>query len=782
MRFLHVLLLLIITSTAIAQAIEVEWEKSFGGIIYEEAYDIIETPDSNFIVVGRGGPLAADFFDCGEYTGFVVVKINADGEILWSKCYGGNEYSLAHAVINSSEGGYAIAGESYAIDGDITGAHGNMDFWVIKIDDIGELEWQLAIGGSSDDSGNDILQTNEGDYLVVGNSYSINGDINNHHGTESTSDFLLAKISTGGELLWVKSYGGPDDDNGKSIAKDSLDNVYLTGYSFSSSGDVPENKGSTDLWVLKVNTDGEIIWSKTFGGSETDIGYSVSVLENLIFLVGTSFSNNFDVSGNHGFQDGWVLKINQDGDLLTQKCFGGSNFEIFDDIYAINSSTILLTGASGSINGDLTEHFGAIGYADWWAVKVDTNLNLVFQKSLGGSLNDRAYAGLFLDENQLIITGTSYSSDGYVSENGGGSDMWTVKLNVCFDQYFADIDGDGFGDLTTDSIACNLPTGYVADSTDCNDTDPDVHPLLTDICNGLDDNCNGATDEDAIFNTYYLDNDGDLFGDILFDTTSCNIVIGYVDNNEDCNDINSEINPLMSETCNGIDDNCNIEIDEGLTIYTFYIDVDGDTYGNPDASIDTCIETIIGYVNNSLDCNDTIAGIYPGAIELCNYLDDDCDGLNDDNLTYILSYQDNDGDDFGNPLIDSLSCELPIGYVVNNTDCDDTNAAIYPGAEEVLNGIDDDCDQVADEGLSINDPATNTFSLHPNPTFSTIQINAKFNEKGTYNIYSSTGQLIISGIWNSGEQIISVISLATGVYSIQLEASDTIASGFFVKL
>nr|MBP9881187.1 T9SS type A sorting domain-containing protein [Chitinophagales bacterium] len=298
----------------------------------------------------------------------------------------------------------------------------------------------------------------------------------------------------------------------------------------------------------------------------------------------------------------------------------------------------------------------------------------------------------------------------------------------------------------------------------------------------IDDNCNGVTDEDAIFVTYFLDNDGDLFGNELMDSISCNILIGYVENNLDCNDENPDINPLAVEICNAIDDNCNTDIDEGLTIYTFYADADGDTYGNPDAAVDTCIETIVGYVNNGLDCNDTLATIYPGATELCNYLDDDCDGLTDENLTYILSYQDNDGDDFGNPLIDSLACELPIGYVVDNTDCDDTNADIYPGAEELLNGIDDDCDQTTDEGLSINDPATNTFSLHPNPTFSTIQINAIFNEVGTYIIYASTGQLITSGVWNSGEQIISVITLAPGVYSIQLQASDTISSGFFVKL
>ncbi|HRG27661.1 MAG TPA: MopE-related protein [Chitinophagales bacterium] len=783
MKFLHLILMQIIsTIIAQAQALEVEWEKSFGGIIYEEAFDIIATADSNFLVVGRGGPLAADFFDCGEYTGFVIVKITSAGEILWSKCYGGNEYSLAHAIINSSEGGYVVAGETYASDGDITGAHGNSDFWVIKISDTGELEWQLAVGGTSHDRASDIIQSNDGSYLVVGDSRSINGDINDHHGTESTSDLLLAKINIGGELIWTNSYGGIYDDTGYSIVLDDSENLILIGYSASTGGDVPENKGSTDLWVLKVNTDGEIIWSKTFGGSETDIGYSMSIMENSIFLVGTTFSNNFDVSGNHGFQDGWVLKLNQDGDFISQKCFGGSNFEIFDDIYTINSSTILLTGASGSINGDLTEHFGAIGYADWWAVKVDTNLNLVFQKSLGGSLNDRAYAGLFLDENQFIITGTSYSSDGYVSENGGGSDMWTVKLNVCYDKYFADTDGDGFGDLTDDSISCNMPAGYVFDSTDCNDLNPDIHPTLTDICNSIDDNCNGLFDEDATFTTYYLDADADLFGATGTDSISCSVVVGYVENSFDCNDLNAEINPLIIETCNGIDDNCNVAIDEGLTLYTFFADVDGDTYGNPDAGIDTCLETVFGYVSNNLDCNDTLATIYPGATELCNYLDDDCDGLVDDNVAFIQSYADIDSDNFGNILIDSISCELPEGYVLDNTDCDDTNPDIYPGATELLNGLDDDCDQVADEGLSIENIKNIICSISPNPSFDVINITSNILGSGEFEFVSSIGQILFTGEWDANNNSISIIKLPAGVYTIRLSFNNTVASLPFIKI
>ena len=172
----------------------------------------------------------------------------------------------------------------------------------------------------------------------------------------------------------------------------------------------------------------------------------------------------------------------------------------------------------------------------------------------------------------------------------------------------------------------------------------------------------------------------------------------------------------------------------------------------------------------------------PGATELCNYLDDDCDGIADDNLTYLHSYQDADNDNFGNQFIDSLSCELPAGYVSDSTDCDDTNPNIYPGAVEILNGLDDDCDQTADEGLPINELQVEQISLYPNPAFNTIQINSNFSEVGIFTVYTSTGQKVMSGIWDRGAQVISILKLAQGMYLIQLDAEDVNYKCTFIKL
>jgi hypothetical protein len=782
MRFLYLILFFVNSIVSIAQSVEVEWERSFGGISYEESYDIIQTPDSNILVVGTGGPFTEEFSDCGENYGYVILKIDLEGNILWSKCYGGSDVSVPRSVINSSDGGYVIAGESNAIDGDVVGGHGNADYWIVKLNSVGELEWQITIGGSSFDSAEDIIQTSDDDYMIVGRSRSTDGDVTDHHATTSTYDILVAKVSSLGELLWTKSYGGTSDDSGTAITQDTSGNFIIAGYSESSSGDVPENKGNADFWVFKIDSAGEIIWSNTYGGSETDNCNDLVYFEDNIYIVGETYSNNFDVSGNHGSRDGWLLKISNEGNFIQQKCFGGTNFEEFFDMKVVDTNAILISGISGSSNWDVTEHFGPSFYSDYWIVLSDTIGNIIWQKSIGGSLGEHAYACLGFFDNSYLVTGYTNSSDFYVSENGGGSDIWTVKLKVCYNKYYVDTDSDGFGDITNDTIACNIPLGYVTDSTDCDDTNPAIHPTLTDICNAVDDNCNGITDEDATFVTYFLDNDGDLFGNVLMDSTSCNALIGYVENNLDCNDENPDINPLVVEICNAIDDNCNSDIDEGLTIYTLYADVDGDAYGNPDALVDTCLELVFGYVTNNLDCNDTLATIYPGATELCNYLDDDCDGLADENLTYILSYQDADSDNFGNPLVDSLACELPDGYIIDNTDCNDANPEIYPGAEELLNGIDDDCDQVADEGLSVIDITEIVCSISPNPSFDIITITSNIVGDGEYTITSSIGQVVLTGSWNVSNNSIDIESIPAGIYTINLMFDDARVSLPFIKL
>jgi len=167
----------------------------------------------------------------------------------------------------------------------------------------------------------------------------------------------------------------------------------------------------------------------------------------------------------------------------------------------------------------------------------------------------------------------------------------------------------------------------------------------------------------------------------------------------DCDDFDPSVYPGAPEICNGIDDDCDGEIDEGVTS-TFYRDVDADGYGDPDISIEAC-SAPEGYVADNTDCNDADPTVHPGAEEICNGIDDDCDGLIDEGVTSTF-YRDADADGYGDPDISIEACSAPEGYVADNTDCDDADPAVHPGAEEICNGIDDDCDGLIDEGLDID--------------------------------------------------------------------------------
>ncbi len=202
--------------------------------------------------------------------------------------------------------------------------------------------------------------------------------------------------------------------------------------------------------------------------------------------------------------------------------------------------------------------------------------------------------------------------------------------------------------------------------------------------------------------TYYADADGDSYGNANSSQVACSQPGGYVSNNTDCNDSNASIHPGAPEVCNGLDDNCNNQIDEGLAQFTYYIDLDLDGYGNPSSSISSCQLTApAGYSNNSTDCNDLNSTIHPGAPEVCNSLDDNCNNQVDEGLPQFIYYADSDHDGYGNPSISISSCQstAPAGYVNNSTDCNDLNSTIHPGAPEVCNSLDDNCNNQIDEGL-----------------------------------------------------------------------------------
>jgi hypothetical protein len=267
-----------------------------------------------------------------------------------------------------------------------------------------------------------------------------------------------------------------------------------------------------------------------------------------------------------------------------------------------------------------------------------------------------------------------------------------------FADYYLDADGDGFGDPATALSACALPAGRVADGTDCDDTAFAIHPSAAEVCNGLDDSCSGVADDGLVFADYYLDGDGDGFGDPATALSACAPPAGRVTDGTDCDDTASAIHPGAAEVCNGLDDSCNGVADDGLAFTDYFLDADADGFGNPATIVSACAP-VAGRITNGTDCDDAAASVHPGAPEVCNGVDDSCDGVADDGLPLMAFYTDADGDGFGDPLLATDACAAPAGTVADGTDCDDFVFSIHPGAPEVCNGLDDSCSGVADDGL-----------------------------------------------------------------------------------
>ncbi len=261
--------------------------------------------------------------------------------------------------------------------------------------------------------------------------------------------------------------------------------------------------------------------------------------------------------------------------------------------------------------------------------------------------------------------------------------------------FYADTDGDGYGDAGSTTFACEVPEGYVMNDEDCDDTNANIHPEGNETCNLIDDNCDGDVDE-GVGTTFYPDTDGDGYGDPGSTIVACDAPEGFVENYGDCDDNNAALHPGAIEACNLIDDDCDGEVDEGVET-TFYADADGDGFGNTWSTNSAC-EMPEGYVSNDQDCDDSRSTTYPGANETCNLIDDDCDGSVDEGLENTF-YADADGDGFGNANITASACYPPQGFVSSAGDCNDENATIYPGSIEICNLADDDCDGEIDEGV-----------------------------------------------------------------------------------
>ncbi|MBI5370075.1 putative metal-binding motif-containing protein [Candidatus Uhrbacteria bacterium] len=265
--------------------------------------------------------------------------------------------------------------------------------------------------------------------------------------------------------------------------------------------------------------------------------------------------------------------------------------------------------------------------------------------------------------------------------------------------WYFDNDGDGWGNTSATFVSCTKPASYVdvSHAGDCADADKSSYPGAPELCDGKDNDCDGKIDN-ATGNVWYFDADGDQRGDPgAIVTGGCKAPNAkLVGNADDCDDLNPKVYKNAPELCDGVDNNCNGQIDEGVKI-PIWVDADGDGFGDKSKPTFAC-KVEPGFAGNADDCDDKNIKVNPKAAEVCNNVDDNCNGQTDEGTTTTF-YADEDGDSFGNAAKPVQACSLGPGLVTAPfaTDCSDTNAKVNPKADELCDGIDNNCDGKTDE-------------------------------------------------------------------------------------
>ncbi len=460
MRLIIVLMIAAAAAPHSTTAQIIEWQKTIGGDHVDFLYSIQQTTDGGYIL---GGWSISNI--SGEKTensrgayDYWIVKTDATGNIQWQKTFGGNNADWLLSIQQTTDGGYILGGYSESnISGEKTeNSRGYYDYWIVKTDATGNIQWQKTIGGSVNDRLTEAQQTADGGYILAGFSDSnISGEKTEN--SRGGSDYWIVKTDATGNIQWQKTIGGNSYDELKSIQQTTDGGYILGGYSESNiSGEKSENsRGANDFWIVKTDSTGNIQWQKTIGGSGDDKLYSIQQTTDGGYILGGKSDSNISgekTENSRGFEDYWIVKIDSVGIVQWQKTIGGSKYEWLFSIQQTTDGGYILGGYSDSnISGEKTEN--SRGGADYWIVKTDASGNIQWQKTIGGSGLDYLISTQLTTDGGYMLGGFSHSniSGEKTESNRGGvhtADYWIIKLNDKFNM----ITGKLFADLNSNQL------------------------------------------------------------------------------------------------------------------------------------------------------------------------------------------------------------------------------------------------------------------------------------------------------------------------------------------
>lgn len=327
------------------------WSKVYGLLGREYPYGIYETADNGFVVVGHRRLQEGDELDYdGTYHDSWILKLNSDGNLLWEKTFGARGYEIAHAVQQTKDGGYIVAGiaTSYglgSIESGLLLGEAKKNAWVMKLDQKGDSVWEYVYGGVEEEGANAVQETSDGHFIVAGYESSTNGN--------GDYNFLVLKLNASGQELWHKTYGGAYPEMAYAIRETTDGNYAMAGETWSF------GNGNTDAFVVKTDPNGNELWSTTFGGEKFERAHGLREMPDGSMVV-AGYTNSYGAGGN----DGLVLKLDTSGNILWQKIIGWDGYDVLMSIDRTSDNGLVLTGTTSS--------HGA-GQLDLWLIHLSSN-------------------------------------------------------------------------------------------------------------------------------------------------------------------------------------------------------------------------------------------------------------------------------------------------------------------------------------------------------------------------------------------------------------------------
>jgi flagellar hook capping protein FlgD len=381
----------------------IQWKKIYGGSNDDFANRIIQTTDGGYMMIGY--TYSNDGYVSGNHGegDLWLVKLSANGNVAWQKCYGGSgDEFVYYGIIQTSDGGYATICSSTSNNGNANGNHGGYDVLVLKISANGNVQWSKTYGGTQDEYGNLIVQNKDGTFTISADTYSTNGNINGNHGALDT---WVARLNSNGAIMWSKCLGGTFEEYNASLVATRDGNILIGDYAGSNDGDVIGNHGvipnGGDMWLVKLDVaNGNFIWTKTLGGGnggprpslpdypDDEVALFINELPTgELLIAGGATSSDGDLTINRGVGDCWVLKLDDTGNIIWQKSFGGSDEDAATAIFQNSKGTYTVGGWTYSNDYDF-KHSSQHGEGDIFiAILSPDNGNTTPVLTINKSLN-----------------------------------------------------------------------------------------------------------------------------------------------------------------------------------------------------------------------------------------------------------------------------------------------------------------------------------------------------------------------------------------------------------